>query len=140
MTRTATCSCGHLRAETPDDPGAVVACHCTECQRRTGSVVSVSAYFPRDQVTLTGESRAFSRPTDSGKGMTQHFCPTCGTTLFWIGDAKPDYIGIAVGAFADANFPAPLRSVWEQSHHKWLGLPEGIKRFDKGRPAGSPQT
>lgn len=140
MKRTATCNCGALRAETAGDPGAVVACHCTDCQRRTGSVIGVGAYYSRGEVKITGESRPFSRPTTSGKAFTQNFCPTCGTTLFWISAAKPDYIGIAVGGFADASFPAPVRSVWEQSHHTWLGLPEGIKHFAKGRPEGSPQT
>ena len=38
MTRTAHCSCGALRVEVSADPDAVVACHCGECQRRTGSV------------------------------------------------------------------------------------------------------
>ena len=88
MDRTAKCSCSALRVEAAGEPGAVVACHCTDCQRRTGSVVGVSAYYVRDQVTITGESRSFSRPTESGKGFTQNFCPTCGTTLFWIGAAK----------------------------------------------------
>lgn len=140
MQRTATCNCGALRVEAEGEPGAVVACHCTDCQRRTGSVIGVGAYYPKDRVKITGDSRSFSRPSESGKGLTQRFCPVCGTNLFWIAGAKPDYIGIAVGGFADATFPPPIRSVWEQSHHKWLGLPEGIKRLQRGRPAGSPQT
>ena len=111
----------------------MVACHCTDCQRRTGSVLGVGAYYPKGRVTITGESREFVRDTASGGQFKQNFCTTCGTTLFWSTGKMPDSIGIAVGAFADASFPPPLRSVWEQSHHAWLGLPDGIAHFPRGR-------
>ena len=133
MSRTAHCGCGQLRAEVAGEPDAVVACHCADCQRRTGSVFGVGAYYPADRVAITGESSTFVRDTASGGAFRQHFCPTCGTTLFWSTGNKPDSIGIAVGAFADASFPPPQRSVWEQSHHAWLGLPDGIPHFPRGR-------
>ncbi len=48
MTKVAQCNCGALKAEVPDGPLAVVACHCTDCQRRTGSVMGVGAYYRCD--------------------------------------------------------------------------------------------
>ena len=56
MTRTAHCSCGALRVEVSADPDAVVACHCGECQRRTGSMFGVGAYFKKEHI------RAEDRP------------------------------------------------------------------------------
>lgn len=135
MSQIAQCSCGALRAEVAGEPDAVVACHCTECQRRTGSVLGVGAYYPKDRVKITGESREFVRGTASGGEFRQNFCTTCGTTLFWSTANKPDSIGIAVGAFADPSFAPPVRSVWEQTHHAWLGLPEEIPHFSRGRTA-----
>ena len=133
--QTAQCSCGALQATVQGAPEAVVACHCTDCQRRTGSVLGVGAYYPKERVTITGESKAFVRDTASGGQFRQNFCTTCGTTLFWTVVSKPGVLGIAVGGFADPDFLPPQRSVWEQTHHSWLGLPEEIPHFTRGRVA-----
>jgi hypothetical protein len=69
---------------------------------------------------FSGETAQFSRPTESGESFTAHFCPSCGTTLFWRLGKFPGLVGIAVGAFADPSFPSPVRSVWEQSRHAWV--------------------
>ena len=61
MIRTARCCCGALRAETTGEPNFVVACHCTECQRRTGSPFGVGAYFPKTQVTVSGAEKIHVR-------------------------------------------------------------------------------
>ena len=50
MTRIAHCCCGSLRAEATREPAPVAACHCMECQRRSGSPLGVSTYFPKEQV------------------------------------------------------------------------------------------
>lgn len=133
MDRSARCSCGNLRAEVTGEPEAVVACHCSECQRRTGAPFGVGAYYPKARVRITGETRPYTREAASGRPFHQHFCPTCGTTLYWYSDNKPDSLGIAVGGFFDPTFPPPARSVWEQSRHEWVTLPDGLQHFPRGR-------
>lgn len=133
MQRTAQCSCGALKVKVEGEPGAVVACHCLACQRRTGSPFGVGAYFPEAQATITGASKAFGRPTDSGSAFITHFCPECGTSLYWYAHKNPGLIGIAVGGFGDATFPAPARSVWEQSMHSWVAIPPAQQHFKRGR-------
>ena len=81
--RTAQCSCGLVKVIVADEPASVVACHCVDCQRRTGSVLGVGAYYPDDRITITGATREFVRPTDAGNQFSTHFCPTCGTSMFW---------------------------------------------------------
>lgn len=128
MTRTSTCSCGALRAVTEGEPYAVSMCHCTACQRRTGAPFGVGAYFKAAQVQVDGEHRTWSRQGSSGGTLTNHFCPTCGSNVFWTTDSHADAIGIAVGSFADANFPGPVRSVWEAHRHEWI-VPPAVDRF-----------
>ena len=91
------------------------------------------AYFRMSEVHLEGQSTAFVRVADSARKMEFHFCPTCGTTLYWKSEFRPDHYGIAAGAFADPNFPAPTYSVWEESKHSWVKLPNGVQGFDKAR-------
>jgi hypothetical protein len=121
------------------DPVAVIACHCTECQRRTGSVFGVGAYYPRAHVAIDGASKAYRRDGQQGRKLTNHFCPECGTTVYWHAETLPDAWGIAVGAFGDPDFPLPARSVWEQSKHRWVELGPELQHFAQGsirNPAG----
>ena len=133
MTRHAQCQCGALTADIEGDHEAVVLCSCLACQARSGSAFGLAAYFNRAQVSLNGEAREYVRLADSGKPFHQFFCPICATTLYWFSDRDPDRIGIAVGAFGDAHFPPPSRSVFDQSKHDWLSLPHDIPGFMQGR-------
>ena len=100
----------------------VVACHCGGCQRRTGSVVGVGAYYRRTSIRVLGESSVFARRADSGRRLDSHFCARCGTSLYWEPEEVPELIGVAVGGFADPDFEAPTLSVWEESKHPWLNF------------------
>jgi hypothetical protein len=61
-------------------------------------------------------------------------CPTCGTTVFWEADLRPDSIGVAVGAFGDSSFPRPTLSVWEESKHGWVAFARDFAHFPRAMP------
>jgi hypothetical protein len=107
----------------------VAACHCMECQRRTGSAVGASTYFPKEQVRTEGTSKVYVRGSDSGRKGKLHFCPSCGSTVFWYGERFPDLIGIAFGAFADPSMPWPTASVWETTRNPWVTFDHGLHHF-----------
>jgi hypothetical protein len=119
--------------EAEGDPEAVVVCHCLECQRRTGSAFGTAAFFPREAVHITGESLRYQRDSDAGRKLDFRFCPQCGSTVWWETERHPDRIAIALGAFADPRFPAPVRSVYEQTRHRWVSLPDDIRAHIAGR-------
>ena len=126
-TRHASCSCGQLRLATAGEPVRVSMCHCLDCQRRTGSVFGTQARFRRDQVTaIAGRATPYVRRGDSGNPITFHFCPLCGSTVYWELSAMPDVIAVAVGAFADPGFPAPRVSVYERRRHRWAAMPASV--------------
>jgi hypothetical protein len=132
MRRTARCLCGALQLTTQAPPLSSYLCHCVTCQRRTGSVVHHGAKFRIAEVTVTGASTTYTRTSDSGSSVEHHFCPTCGTTVFWRSSKYPDDYGVAVGCFADPTFPPPRRSIWEEYKHPWLGLPDAIEHRAQG--------
>jgi hypothetical protein len=126
----ASCQCGKLSAVIDDGVDAlVVACHCIECQKRSGSPFGAIAYFPADTVAFHGEAREYTRPTDEGDTFTTGFCPTCGSTLYGLASKHPGIAGITVGTISDPSFPAPIRSrttrrtiamkarPWGRDHH-----------------------
>jgi hypothetical protein len=136
--RVASCCCGSLRLEAEGEPKTVAMCSCEQCQRRTGSVMNVSAYWLRDRVQVSGGSARYARAGDSGGEVTFHFCPNCGSTVYWhLPDFDPSLIGVAVGCFADPGFPAPTLSLWEKTMHPWVSPPTPI-RLDGQRPAPTP--
>lgn len=75
---------------------------------------------------VRGQAKVFRRDSASGYDVSFHFCGDCGSTLWWEPDRLPDRIGVAVGAFADRDFPMPQQAVWAQDQHHWLQLPTAI--------------
>jgi hypothetical protein len=121
--RRAACGCGQLCLTIEGEPSRISMCHCLECQRRTGAVVSNQARFRREQVTIEGKAAEWTRVAESGNALTFRFCPSCGSTVYWEGEGFPGYVAVAIGNFADSNFPAPTIAVWEESRHPWVSLP-----------------
>jgi hypothetical protein len=126
--RTATCTCGQLRIEVNGEPRGVGVCHCLACQRRTGSVFAALASF-NAPYTVSGTATEYLRTGDHGAQFIFRFCPICGTTLYHTEVGYQDTVSIAVGAFADPDFPAPTVSIYDSRRHSWVHLPPGTKAF-----------
>jgi hypothetical protein len=128
--RTAACACGQLSIRVRGEPLRVGMCHCLKCQRRTGSLFGAGCFFDVGQVVETaGAERTYSRAGDSGRTVTFHFCPDCGSSVFWTRDHRPDLMTVAVGAFADPGFPKATVAFWTEHSHGWLALPEDLPTF-----------
>lgn len=117
--RVASCSCGQLRLTCEGEPARISICHCLECQKRTGSVFATQARFAQANVTVEGRSAQWSRVGDSGGSATFHFCPVCGSTVYWEATGVPGFFSVAAGMFADPAFPPPHVSVYEERQHPW---------------------
>lgn len=128
-TRKAVCVCGKLTATTKGpDPKRISLCSCNNCHKMTGSAFSIQATFPKEQVTIEGKSTAWRFPQDAAPvtyrncargGVTTYFCPTCGSTVYYVLDETPENIGIHVGAFTDPTFPPPNISGFEEYRFPW---------------------
>lgn len=121
--RVASCSCGQLAAQVVGEPVRISICHCLACQRRTGGPFSYQARFLRTHVSPSGVSSEHVLVGDEGPGARFHFCPQCGSTVYYEPLALPDYISIPVGAFADPAFSPPTVSVYEERMHGWVVPP-----------------
>jgi hypothetical protein len=131
MARTAECACRSFKVRVEAEPIVVGACNCTQCQRRSGSVFAVVAYFPKDNVqVVSGAYKTFDYTADSGRKGEMHFCPECGSTVFWDAEYRRDLRGVAVGCFADPTFPPPQSAAYNRSRHPWVTFPPGIKLYD----------
>ena len=80
---------------------------------------------------VEGPSKVYVRGSDSGRKIEQHFCPECGSTVFWHSEHFPHLIGIALGAFADPSMPRPTMSVFETTRHPWVTFDHELDRFGR---------
>jgi hypothetical protein len=122
---------GQLRIEVQGEPLGVGVCHCLACQRRTGSVFAALAAFAAPYEVF-GTATEYVRAGDQGARFRFRFCPVCGTTVFHTEEGhEQSPVAVAVGAFADPNFPPPQDSVYDCRRHPWVRLPPGTKTYDK---------
>jgi len=130
VVRHASCHCGQLRLEVEGEPFAVSICNCLACQRRTGSAFGMQAGYRPDQVQVVGSYKDYSRISDEAdrKEHVFHFCPECGSQVFYTEPTEPDLIVVSVGAFADPSYPPPTESGYDSRRHPWIGLPDTIER------------
>ena len=122
MTRTASCRCGQLSVDCVGEPARVSVCHCLNCQRRSGSAFSAQARFPDTALTIHGRAQSYEPASEGGAKAIFHFCPDCGATVFYKAGPFPDMTAVAIGAFADPDFPPPSISVFENRKHRWVAI------------------
>lgn len=129
--RTASCCCGQLSIEVQGEPRSVGVCHCLACQRRTGSLFAALAGFA-SPYQVTGTATEFVRTGDQGAKFRFRFCPVCGSTVFHTEEGyESEWVAVAVGAFADPDFPPPQDSVYDCRRHSWVRLPAGLAVYEK---------
>ena len=90
----------------------------------------MQAGFKADEVTVEGRYSDYSRISDQPdrKEHVFHFCPDCGSQVFYTEPTEPDLVVVSVGAFADPTFPPPTESGYDSRRHPWIGLPESVAR------------
>jgi hypothetical protein len=125
--RTASCRCGQLKVTVTSEPVRVSVCHCLNCKKRSGSAFAVQARWPSAHVQIDGSSKTFVKVADSGNRATFHFCPECGSDVYYEIDGKfddkfNDLIAIPLGVFDDPFFLTPAFSVWENRKHDWVEI------------------
>ena len=138
-TREAACHCGQLRLEVEGDPFVVGICNCLDCQRRTGSAFGMQAAFEPAQVQVVGEHKTYRRISDEADSKPHdfHFCPECGSQVFYTEPDEPDLIVVSVGSFADPSFPPPTEEGYVFRRHQWLTAPATVEP-DAGAAAWAP--
>ena len=127
------CHCGHVKYEAEIDPARVSICHCTDCQRLTGSAYRVTAVTHTASIRLTGSPpKVYTKYGDNGRPRFQSFCPECGSPLFTSGEGEDAALtGIRVGTINQRRELRPSRQIWCRSALPWIndlgGLP-GVER------------
>ena len=126
------CTCGHIRYRLHGKPMVVHACHCTWCQRETGSVHALNALYEFDRVEHLGpEPEIVDTPSASGKGQRIARCPTCKVAI-WSNypGSGPAVRFIRVGTMDDpSRCPPPDAHIFTSTKQPWVTFPPGAKVY-----------
>ena len=101
--KTGSCLCGAVKYEVEGPLRDVVACHCEQCRKQTGTYMSATAAKDGDLRLTENRGLKWYRSSDTAR---RGFCAECGSVLFWKGDGR-DYTAIAAGSL-DGKTGLPL--------------------------------
>jgi hypothetical protein len=105
-------------------------CHCTRCQRRTGTAFSVSGMTQPGSFVLTRGADAVRewRPPDGG--WLKAYCADCGSHLYAKDPENPDLIGVRLGVLDQDPGVRPTAHQFVAYAASWSPLPDdGLPRF-----------
>ncbi len=131
------CLCGGVRFELTAPPLSAGYCHCTRCQRRTGTASSAQARIDGSSLRmLRGEQLVKAwRPAEGG--FEKLFCGECGSHLFSRNPDDPEQVSVRMGAFDRDPGVRPSWRAFVAYAAPWEPLPDdGLQRFSEGVPWG----
>ena len=129
------CNCGAVRLEVSEPLVSARYCHCTRCQRRTGTAASASAaVVPGSFHIVQGEDRLRAwKPED---GAEKWFCGDCGSAIFTRDRVNPEQIGVRMGVFDHDPGVRPSARQFVAYAATWEPIPDdGLPRYPERRPA-----
>lgn len=131
----ASCDCGAVNLHANGRVVSMFQCGCRNCQRVSGGGHSCVVLVPANAVQITGETKSFARPADSGATFTRHFCPECGTTLYAESSRAPAFRILLAGLFAGENdWYAPNQLIFSRHHPEWDLVDSAFPHYDTYRP------
>lgn len=114
------CRCGRVRFRVTDDPLLTMACHCTGCQRMTGSAFSLSSLYPTTGFEVTAGEPAIG----ALHGPTRHyFCPHCMSWLFTRPQGADGLVNVRATMFDEAQAFAPFVETFTDEKLPWVSTP-----------------
>ena len=127
---TGCCQCGATRYRVTAEPLLTYACHCHNCQKRTGSAFSLGVIVPVDTLQVEGELTQWSRVSDAGATNTRHSCASCGNIIYGTDDSGFDLAKLQAGTLDDTSSVEPDVHMWLTSKQPWIELPDGVPGFE----------
>jgi hypothetical protein len=121
------CLCGAVRYLLTAEPVTIYACHCSDCQRRTGSAFALCVLVRRTDVELTaGNLSACVARLDGGRTKRAAQCEVCGTRIWGELEKRPGMVVLQAGTLDDTRWVRPAAHVWTRSAQSWLTFAPGI--------------
>jgi hypothetical protein len=129
------CLCGGVRYEVSEPFVSAGYCHCTRCQRRTGTAAAASGRIvPGSLRVVQGEELISCWQPE--EGFAKCFCSACGGALWSRHPEDPDAIGIRLGTVDGDPGVRPEYRQFVAFAAPWEPIPDdGLPRYPESRSA-----
>jgi hypothetical protein len=103
-------------------------CHCGDCRRHAGAPMVAWALVGKDQLKVEGETKEY-RSSEHGR---RHFCPQCGTGLFYTSEAVfPGQIDVQIATLDDPDAIVPNAQIQLADRIGWVERLEQMAKFER---------
>lgn len=131
------CLCGGVRFEVTEPILSVSYCHCTRCQRRTGTAASVQARIVPGSLRFTAGEELVTAFEPPG-GFPKEFCSRCGSQLWSRNPENPEALSVRMGAFDRDPGVRPSYRQFVAYAADWEPIPDdGLPRHPERKPPDS---
>ncbi|MDB5459012.1 MAG: hypothetical protein JWO72_753 [Caulobacteraceae bacterium] len=125
------CACGAVRYRLKSAPMFVHCCHCLDCQRQTGSAFVINGLIETDRIeVLSGETRPYAMPTDSGHPHEVYRCPACGVAVWSDYGRRAALRFVRLGTLDRPDALTPDVHIFTRSKLAWVRLPDDTPAFE----------
>jgi hypothetical protein len=128
------CVCSGVRYSLKAAPLLAFACHCHDCQKRSGSAYSMPVIVRSADLEVSGAIEIEQLPTRSGRLIDHMLCARCRCRVMSRAVATPEYASLRAGTLDDASWVAPIVQTWVESAIPWAVIPKvrviAWKNFD----------
>jgi hypothetical protein len=118
------CLCGGVRFEISEPLVSAGYCHCTRCQRRTGTGASPQGRIVPGSLRVT-----------AGENLIKVFCSACGSSLWSLVPNDGSIASVRLGTLDGDPGIRPSYRQFVAYAAPWEPLPDdGLERFPEARP------
>jgi len=126
------CHCGNISFEAEVDPAAVAICHCTDCQRLSGSAFRANVAAAANHFVIRGEPKSYIKTAESGTKRRHAFCGECGTPIYACAIENPQSYSLRLGTITQRTAFTPRRQIWHRSALPWVNDLVTVPAAEKG--------
>lgn len=125
------CPCGGIRYEIDAYPLLLYACHCTDCQRRSGSAFALNmAVSAKAFHIVHGTPKGWRRLSPSGAETVSWICGDCGCGINGERAGRPESTNVRAGSLDDTSWLSPAAHIFMRSAQPWIRLPEDAACYE----------
>lgn len=133
MTIAGGCHCGRIRYEVTDEPLTHALCHCSDCRRSAGAPMVAWTMYLRDQLKTTQGTPKVYESSEHGR---RHFCPDCGTGLFYTNEQiLPGIVDIQSATYDDPNAVPARAHIQIAERIGWMERAHELPTFERYPPS-----
>ncbi len=130
------CLCGKIRYKVTQPLKNIIACHCTHCQKSTGSGASYNVVASSAAVSFTaGQPKLYADVAQSGNILKRYFCADCGSPIYAQREKLPEFMVLKAGTLDDSADLQLVMNIWTKSARPWMHIDPATECHPESRPA-----